>query len=245
MTRKDGRSPEDLRPIEITRNVLEYAEGSCLISVGKTKVLCAVSLEDKTPQFLKGTGVGWLTAEYGMIPRSTRERKPRERVRLDGRSVEIQRLVGRALRPIIDLNLIGERTLTVDIDVIQADGGTRTAGITGAFVALVDAIRWLKKTAVLPLSVPIVKNFVAAVSVAVLNGEPALDPDYEEDCNAQADYNLVMTDSGQWIEIQGTAEHAPISSEVLMRLLDLGRSGIVRIIEKQKAVLGFPQQPLP
>jgi ribonuclease PH len=234
-----------LRPIEIARSVLEYAEGSCLISVGKTKVLCSVSLEEKTPPFLKGTGVGWLTAEYGMVPRATRDRKPRERVRLDGRAVEIQRLVGRAIRPIVDLNLIGERTLTIDLDVIQADAGTRTAGITGAFIALVDAVWWLKKTAVIPRSSRLLRGIVAAVSVAVMDGTPILDPDYEEDSNAEADYNLVMTDSGRWIEIQGTAERSPVTPETLAGILDLGRAGILKIMEKQRAVLALTSQPLP
>lgn len=245
MRRKDGRGETELRPVEIVRNVLEYAEGSCLISIGKTKVVCSVSLEEKTPPFLKGTGVGWLTAEYGMLPRSTQERKPRERSRLDGRAVEIQRLVGRALRPVIDLNLIGERTLIVDVDVIQADGGTRTAGITGAFVALVDAVRWLKKTAIVSPSVQILKGMVAAVSVAILNDRVILDPNYEEDSNSLADYNLVMTDSGQWIEIQGTAEQAPITTKTVMEILEVAREGILQLIERQKAALGFPKQRLP
>lgn len=245
MKRKDGRSAEDLRPIEVVCNVLEYAEGSCLISLGKTKVVCSVSLEEKTAPFLKGTGVGWLTAEYGMLPRSTRERRPRERNRLDGRAVEIQRLIGRALRPVVDLTQIGERTLTVDIDVIQADAGTRTAGITGAFVALVDAVRWSKKTGVIPPPIRVIKHCVAAVSVAVIKNEIVLDPDYEEDSNAEADYNLVMTDSGHWIEIQGTAERAPVTSETLLQILEVGRRGILKVFEKQKQVLGLGSQPLP
>lgn len=236
--RRDGRALDKLRDIKITRNFLKTAEGSVLIEMGNTKVICTASLEDKVPQFLKDLDKGWVTAEYSMLPRSTPTRTPRESTsgRVGGRTHEIQRLIGRAMRSVVNLDALGKRTIWLDCDVIQADGGTRTASITGAFVALCDAIRYAMGNKIIE-RYP-VKDYVAAVSVGIVNGEPMLDLTYAEDSTAEVDMNIVMTGSGKFIEIQGTAETSPFDKEGLERLLELAESGIRKIINIQKGVLG-------
>ena len=237
--RPSKRLPDQLRNIRITRRYTRHAEGAVLIEAGDTKVLCTVSVEDKVPPFLKGKGQGWLTAEYGMLPRATNTRSDREAARgkQSGRTQEIQRLIGRALRAVVDLNALGERTMQIDCDVIQADGGTRTAGITGAFVAVHDAVSYLLDKKLLAAS-PI-RDFVAAVSVGVYQGVPVLDLDYPEDSACDTDMNVVMTGSGGLIEVQGTAEGAPFSRLEMDRLLALAELGIGELIAKQKAALGL------
>jgi len=237
MVRAGGRSYQNLRKVKITRNYIKYAEGSCLIEMGNTRVICTASVEDKVPQFLKGKGTGWITAEYGMLPRSCETRIPREggRGRGLGRSYEIQRLIGRSLRAVAALEVLGERTIWIDCDVIQADGGTRCAAITGAFIALVDALAKLKKEKIinkLPL-----KDFVAATSVGILEGKPILDLTYEEDSKAWVDMNVVMTGSGKFIEVQGTAETEPFSKADMDKLIGLARKGIEELIGIQKNAL--------
>jgi len=233
----DGRTPDQIRPVRITRGYLKYAEGSCLIEVGETRVICAASIEDKVPPFLKGTGTGWATAEYGMIPRSCRTRNVRDTTRgqAGGRTMEIQRLVGRSLRSVVDLKAIGERTIWLDCDVIQADGGTRTASVTGAFVALVEAMDYLVKQNQIK-RIP-VSDMLAAISVGIVNGVEMLDLCYDEDSVAAVDMNVVMTGSGKLVEIQGTAEGTPFGREKLMKLLDLSERGIATLLSKQKEVL--------
>jgi len=235
--RPSKRQPDQLRNIRITRRYTRHAEGAVLIEAGDTKVLCTVSVEDKVPPFLKGKGQGWLTAEYGMLPRATNTRSDREAARgkQSGRTQEIQRLIGRALRAVVDLNALGERTMQIDCDVIQADGGTRTAGITGAFVAVHDAVSYLLDKKLLAAS-PI-RDFVAAVSVGVYQGVPVLDLDYPEDSACDTDMNVVMTGSGGLIEVQGTAEGAPFSRAEMNALLDLANKGIQELIAAQKAAL--------
>jgi len=235
--RIDGRRYDQARPIKITRNYTKYAEGSVLIEVGETKVICTASIEEKVPGFLKGKGEGWITCEYNMIPRATHVRKPRDisRLKMDGRTMEIQRLIGRALRSVVDLKAIGERTIWIDCDVIQADGGTRTSSITGAFVALVDAVNKIHKKA--PFSVYPIREFVSAVSVGVVNGEKMVDLCYEEDSKAKVDMNIIMTDAGEFVEIQGTGEESPFSREELNQLLALGEKGIKQVIQVQKDTL--------
>ena len=235
--RPSKRLPDQLRNIRITRRYTRHAEGAVLIEAGDTKVLCTVSVEDKVPPFLKGKGQGWLTAEYGMLPRATNTRSDREAARgkQSGRTQEIQRLIGRALRAVVDLNALGERTMPIDCDVIQADGGTRTAGITGAFVAVHDAVSYLLDKKLLAAS-PI-RDFVAAVSVGVYQGVPVLDLDYPEDSACDTDMNVVMTGSGGLIEVQGTAEGAPFSRAEMNALLDLANKGIQELIAAQKAAL--------
>lgn len=237
MQRPSGRTPDQLRPITITRNFTKHAEGSVLIAFGDTKVLCNASIAEGVPRFLKGKGQGWLTAEYGMLPRSTDSRMGREAARgkQGGRTVEIQRLIGRSLRAAVDLSLLGENTITIDCDVIQADGGTRTASITGACVALVDALRYLQREKIIKTD-PLL-NMVASVSVGIYKGEAVLDLDYPEDSNADTDMNLVMTESGGMIEVQGTAEQAPFSEEELQKMLALGKQGIQELVQLQKAAL--------
>lgn len=232
--RIDGRKNEQIRPVKVTRNYTKYAEGSVYIEVGDTKVLCNVSVEERVPQFLKGLGEGWITAEYNMLPRSTGTRKVRDiaRLKLDGRTMEIQRLIGRALRSVVDLKALGERTLWIDCDVIQADGGTRTTSISGAFIAMVDAINKIHKTK--PFKVYPIRNFVAATSVGILNGEKILDLCYEEDSKAMVDMNIIMTDEGEFVEVQGTGEEKPFSRGELNELLDLGEKGIKQMIQVQK-----------
>lgn len=238
MSRIDGRENKELRPVKITTNYLMHANGSVLIEVGNTKVICAATVEDKPPTFLKGTGKGWITAEYSMLPASTQMRKPREssKGKLEGRTQEIQRLIGRALRSVVNLDELGERTIWIDCDVIQADGGTRTSSITGAFVALVYCIKSMIENGLIEKS-PI-KNYVAAVSVGIVGENKLLDLCYEEDSSAQVDMNLVMTEKGQFIEIQGTGEASPFGLEDLHELLDLGRAGINELIVYQKNALG-------
>jgi len=239
MIRIDKRSNIDLRPVKITRRYLKYPLGSVLIEMGETKVICTVSMEDKVPPFLKGTNQGWLTAEYGMLPGSTPERKVRDIVKgaINGRSQEIQRLIGRSLRAVVDFSKLGERTLWIDADVIQADGGTRTAAITGAFVALYDALEKLRREGIIK-EIPI-KEFVAAVSVGIVDGEILLDLSANEDMRAEVDLNVVMTESGKFVEIQGTAEKVPFTHEQLEQMLSLAKQGILKLIEIQKKTLGL------
>lgn len=232
--RYDGRKFDQIRHLKITRNYTKYAEGSVLIEAGDTKVLCTASLEDKVPPFLKGSGEGWITCEYNMLPRSTQVRKPRDisRGKIDGRTMEIQRLIGRALRAVVDLKALGERTIWIDCDVIQADGGTRTASITGAFVALVDAVNKLHKK--VPFDIYPIKQFVSAISVGVVGGIKMLDLCYEEDSRADVDMNIVMTNNGELIEIQGTGEKSTFSKKDLDELMALGEKGIKQIVVAQK-----------
>lgn len=234
-TRIDGRKKNELRPILMALGYVDYPEGSVLIEMGKTRVLCNVSLHDKVPDWLAGKGRGWLTAEYAMLPRATHTRTPRETKGLKGRTQEIRRLIGRSLRMAIDLEVLGERMITVDCDVIQADGGTRTASITGAYVALVLALRDLIDSGELPETV--LKSPVAAISVGIVDGEPHLDLCYEEDSQAEVDFNVVMDGDGRFIEVQGTAEGAPFDRKTLDRLLDMARDGIQELMSVQRAVL--------
>ncbi len=233
MMRLDGRGLDKIRRVQITRNYIKYAEGSCLIELGNTRVICNASIEETVPPFLKGTGTGWVTAEYGMLPRSCQTRI--QRGKDSGRTYEIQRLVGRSLRAICDMKPIGERTIWVDCDVIQADGGTRTASITGSFIALVDALNKLKKNGIVN-KIPI-RDFVAATSVGILNGEMLLDLAYDEDSKAEVDMNIVMTGAGEFIEIQGTAERKTFNKEQADKLLTLAKSGITELIGIQKNLL--------
>jgi ribonuclease PH len=233
--RADGRGPGDLRPVRITRNFLRFAEGSTLIELGDTRVVCAASIEERVPQWMRGSGGGWITGEYGMLPRATKDRTGREATAKSGRTAEIQRLVGRSLRAAVDLKAIGERTIWVDCDVLQADGGTRTAAITGGFVALVDALGLLKRTDAIR-TWP-VRTFVAATSVGLVGGTPMLDLAYVEDVKAEVDMNLVMTEPGEFIEIQGTGESRSFTRDELDQLMALGTAGIRRLIEIQKEAL--------
>ncbi len=235
--RPSARAPGQMRPVRFTRHYTKHAEGAVLAEFGDTKVLCTVSVEEKVPAFLKGQGQGWITAEYGMLPRSTGTRTDREAARgkQSGRTQEIQRLIGRSLRAVVDLQKLGERTLKVDCDVLQADGGTRTASISGAYVALVDALNWL--IAADKLSVSPLTDSVAAVSVGVYQGVPVLDLDYAEDSTCDTDMNVVMTGSEGIIEVQGTAEGAPFDREKLDDLLDLAAAGIMDITLMQRAAL--------
>jgi ribonuclease PH len=235
--RTDNRRLDQMRQVEIETGYLKTAEGSALITVGHTRVLCAASIEDGVPQFLRGSGKGWVTAEYAMLPRATLKRTPREvtKGRPSGRTHEIQRLIGRSLRAVVDLDALGERSVLVDCDVIQADGGTRTASITGAFVALAMALDQLSKFGALKKS-PIL-DFVAATSVGIVGGEPMLDLDYEEDSRADVDMNIIMTGAGKFIEVQATAEHRPFDDTQLNGLIDLARQGIRDLIDIQKRVV--------
>ena len=236
--RANGRGWNEIREVKITRDYLKYPEGAVLIEMGNTKVICTASLEDKVPAFLKNTGKGWLTAEYSMIPMSTHIRTPREstRGRVGGRTHEIQRLIGRSLRAVTDLNTFGEKTIYIDCDVIQADGGTRTASITGGFVALVDLFRNLKKKGIVS-KVP-VGDYVSAVSVGVVDGQLNLDLEYEEDSRAEVDMNFIMTGNGLFIEVQGTAEEVPFSRDLFDKMTDLAIHGIMEITKKQVEILG-------
>jgi len=238
MSREDGRQYDELRKIEIINNYLLHAEGSVLISSGDTKVICTASIEEKVPPFLKGKGQGWITAEYGMLPRSTGTRKIRESTRgkVDGRTQEIQRLIGRALRAVVDLDALGERTIWIDCDVIQADGGTRTASITGAFVALVEALR--KQIAEGKIETLPIKHYVSAVSMGVVNDKVLLDLCYTEDFGAKVDMNVVMTDAEEFIEVQGTGEEAPFNKNEFDELLAVGMKGCKELINIQKEILG-------
>ncbi len=235
--RHDGRKPNQIRPLKIKRRYTRSAPGSVLIQAGRTTVLCTASVEESVPPWMKGQGRGWVTAEYGMLPGSTSPRKPRDRGgKIDGRTTEIQRLIGRSLRAVVDLDALGERMITVDCDVLEADGGTRTASITGAFVALVDALRAVQPLLPDPRRTPLITS-LAAVSVGIVNGTPLLDLDYQEDVEAEVDMNLVMTGRGEFVEIQGTGEEATFTDEQLAQLLALGRTGIKTLIEHQKAAL--------
>lgn len=235
--RPSGRAANEIRPVTITRNYTKHAEGSVLIEFGDTKVLCNASVEERVPGFLKGSGQGWVTAEYGMLPRSTGSRMYRESAKgkQGGRTMEIQRLIGRSLRAAVDLNELGEHTITVDCDVLQADGGTRTASITGGFVALADAIQYLLDKKKISQS-PIV-NHVASISVGIYQGTPVADLDYPEDSNCETDMNIVMNDQGGYIEIQGTAEGNAFATDELQQMLSLGRDAIAGLIEKQRTAL--------
>ncbi|HCB12648.1 MAG TPA: ribonuclease PH [Gammaproteobacteria bacterium] len=238
--RPSTRAANELRPIRITRQFTRHAEGSVLVEFGDTRLICTASVEERVPPFLKGKGRGWVTAEYGMLPRATHTRTQREasRGRQDGRTLEIQRLIGRSLRAVMDLEALGERTITIDCDVIQADGGTRTAAITGGFVALADAVRYLINRK------PIKKNplhgQVASVSVGIYQGVPVLDLDYAEDSEAETDMNVVMNDAQAFIEIQGTAEGHAFRMEELQSMLELARGGIAELLAKQRTALGLP-----
>ncbi|MBV1774468.1 ribonuclease PH [Burkholderiaceae bacterium DAT-1] len=236
--RASGRSAEQLRTVRITRNYTCHAEGSVLIEMGQTKVLCTASVEESVPPFLKGKGEGWVTAEYGMLPRSTHSRMKREAAqgKQSGRTQEIQRLIGRSLRAVVDLKALGERQITLDCDVLQADGGTRCASITGAFIALMDACNKLVAAGKLPASP--VRDHVAAISVGIVNGEPVLDLDYPEDSGCDTDMNVVMTGAGGFVELQGTAEGTPFSRAEMNTLLELAERGIAELIAAQKAALG-------
>lgn len=236
--RSDNRTPEQLRPVKITPEFITTAEGSVLIEVGNTRVICTASIEETVPQFLRNTGKGWISSEYSMLPRSTLTRTPREvaKGRPSGRTHEIQRLIGRSLRAVTDLARLGERTIWIDCDVIQADGGTRTASITGAFVALGLAVEKLVEAGSLPAAP--VKDFVGAVSVGIVDGEVLLDLCYEEDSRADVDMNFVMTAAGKMVELQATAEHQAFDDAQLAKMMEFAKRGVRQLIEKQQAVLG-------
>jgi ribonuclease PH len=239
--RFDGRQPNELRPVNIAPGILDFAEGSCLVEFGKTRVLCAASVEDRQPPFLRGTQSGWVTAEYSMLPRATPTRSQREveRGRPGGRTQEIQRLIGRSLRGVVNLELLGPRTITLDCDALQADGGTRTASITGAWVALSLAVQKLVKAGVVSESA--ITSQVAAISVGIVKGVPVLDLPYEEDSTAEVDFNVVMTGADEFVEVQGTAEHRPFSRGAMDDLVDLARDGILRLFELQREALAKAQ----
>lgn len=237
MIRNDGRRPDELRDVKITRRYLRFAEGSVLIEVGDTKVICSATIEDKVPSFLRGSGKGWITAEYSMLPRSSKKRIPRESSlgRVGGRTHEIQRLIGRSLRAVVDLVALGERTIWVDCDVIQADGGTRTASITGGYIAVVDTLRTLVEQGIIE-SLPIIDS-VAAVSVGVVKGEILLDLTYQEDSQAVVDMNIVMTGGRRFVEVQGTAEVTPFTHEDMTRMIQLASRGIEELTRRQRSIL--------
>lgn len=237
--RADGRAVDELRQVTIERGWSEHAEGSALISFGNTRVLCTASFTPGVPKWLTGKGKGWLTAEYAMLPRATNERSQRESVKgkLGGRTHEISRLIGRSLRAAIDLEALGENTIVLDCDVLQADGGTRTAAITGAFVALVDAVDWARANKHVPRKAEVITDSISAVSVGIIDGVPMLDLPYEEDVRADTDMNIVMTGSGQFVEVQGTAEQEPFSTDELMQLLELATKGNANLAKLQAEVL--------
>ena len=237
-SRLGGRAPDQLRPVTITRNWLDHAEGSVLVEFGKTRVLVAASVTEGVPRWRKGSGLGWVTSEYAMLPRSTNTRSDRESVkgRIGGRTHEISRLIGRSLRAVIDYKALGENTIVIDCDVLQADGGTRTASITGAYVALADAVNWLRSRGALA-GEPLLGS-VAAISVGVIDGVPMLDLPYEEDSRAEVDMNIVCTGEGRFVEVQGTAEGAPFDRDVLNSLLDLGLAGCAELTRLQNEALG-------
>ncbi len=236
--RPSGRANNELRPVTLTRHYTKHAEGSVLVECGDTKVLCTASVSTRVPNFLRGKEQGWVTAEYGMLPRSTGERMGREAARgkQGGRTMEIQRLIGRSLRAAVDLKALGENSIALDCDVIQADGGTRTASITGAWVALVDALRYMQENKIIKTD-PLVAQ-IAAISVGIYKGEPVMDLDYPEDCDCETDMNLVMNDKGGFIEVQGTAEGAAFDSDELNAMLGLGKDAITRLMEIQRKALG-------
>lgn len=238
MFRSNNRKFNEIRPIKITRNYIKYAEGSTLIEMGDTKIICTASVEDKVPLFLRGTRRGWISAEYSMIPRANQIRNIRDSVKgkINGRSSEIQRLIGRSLRSVVDLAGLGERTMWIDCDVVQADGGTRISAIIGSFIALFDALNYLKAEGQI-IEIPI-KDYVGAISAGIVDGEMLLDLNFEEDSHAQVDLNMVMTEKGEVIEIQGTAEGKPFSKTNLQELIKLAETGIKQIIEQEKKMLG-------
>jgi ribonuclease PH len=233
--RIDKRKSDELRKVKLTRNYIKSAEGSVLIEMGDTKVICTATVENSVPPFLRGKGTGWVTAEYAMLPRSSGQRIQRERSKVGGRTHEIQRLIGRSLRSVVDMKALGERSVLIDCDVIQADGGTRTASITGAYVALVDALQHMEKQGLIE-AVP-VNDYLAAISVGIVGGKPMLDLCYTEDSTAEVDMNLVMTGKGRIVEVQGTAEGEPFSKAELSELLTLGEKGIRALVKKQKEML--------
>jgi ribonuclease PH len=241
--RIDGRAPNQLREVKITPNFMEYAEGSCLIEMGKTRVICTATVENRVPPHVYGTGKGWITAEYSMLPRSSSQRIMRDGVRgkIGGRSHEIQRLIGRSLRAVFDLDRFGERTIILDCDVIQADGGTRTASITGSFVAMALAMERLRKNN--KLNIQPIKDYLAAISVGVVEGAPVLDLCYMEDAQAEVDMNMVLTGSGDFVEIQGTAEAKPFSMDAFFEMQDLAAQGIRQLIQVQKDLLKLEITP--
>lgn len=233
--RVDKRKTDELRKVKITKNYIKSAEGSVFFEMGDTKVICTATIENSVPPFLRGKGTGWVTAEYAMLPRSSPQRIQRERSKVGGRTHEIQRLIGRSLRSVVDMKALGERSVLIDCDVVQADGGTRTASITGAYIALVEALRHAKKQGMIE-TIP-VTDYLAAVSVGIVDGKPMLDLCYIEDSTAETDMNLVMTGKGGIVEVQGTAEGAPFSKAELAKLLALGEKGIKTLIKKQKEIL--------
>jgi len=235
--REDGRLAMGIRKIKVKTNYLQHAEGSCLFEIGNTKVVCSASVEDGVPRFLKGQGTGWITSEYSMLPRSCKSRVPREssRGKQSGRTLEIQRLIGRALRSVVDMDALDERTIWIDCDVLEADGGTRCASITGSFIALCLALDHMKKQKMID-RIP-VSGFVGAISVGVVNGNNYLDLNYREDSSAEVDMNIVMTESGKFVEVQGTAEREPFSREQMDELLELAKKGVEKLIEEQKTAL--------
>jgi ribonuclease PH len=232
MVRPDGRKFDELRKIEIERNFIKYAEGSCLISLGNTKVICTATVERNVPNFLKGTGSGWITSEYGMLPRSTQTRNLRDRI--SGRNMEIQRLIGRSLRSVVDLKILGERTVWIDCDVIQADGGTRIASVIGGFISLVDCLHYLFKEKMIE-KIPIV-DLLGGISVGIWKGNYILDLTFEEDSQAEVDMNIIMKANGEFVEIQGTAEKNSFSQKDLISLIDLGKKGIEEIIDWERNI---------
>lgn len=233
--RPDGRQTDQLRPLYMERNVAKFAEGSCLIKLGDTHMLVTATVEDRVPPFMKGKGSGWVTAEYSMLPRSGRQRNNRDIMKPNGRTMEIQRLIGRAMRSVVDLERMGERTITLDCDAIQADGGTRCAAITGAYVACYDAMRWMIKQRM--IRDILLKEPLAAISVGIYRNTEILDLNYDEDSQAETDMNVVMTGSGKFVELQGTAERDPFGVDVLGRLLKLANKGVAELVEAQRAVL--------
>jgi ribonuclease PH len=245
MTRSDGRAADQLRPVSFHRGWLDHAEGSVLVTFGRTRVLCAASLTEGVPRWRKGTGQGWVTAEYAMLPRSTNTRSDRESVkgRLGGRTQEISRLVGRSLRAVVDLSALGENTIVLDCDVLQADGGTRTAAITGAYVALADAITWATRHGLVAEGARVLTGSVAAVSVGIVDGEARLDLHYDDDVTADTDMNVVMTGDGRFVEVQGTAEGEPFDRALLDSLLDLAAAGCGQLRALQEAALSAPLDP--
>ena len=237
MTRNDGRKPDELRKVKVTKNYIKYAEGSCLIEFGNTKIITTASVEQGVPSFMRGKGLGWVTAEYSMIPRSCRSRVPREasKGRLGGRTQEIQRLVGRSMRSIVDMRKLGERTIWMDCDVIQADGSTRCASITGSFISLALALEKIRKDKLID-SIPLADH-VAAVSVGIVNGVRMLDLDYDEDSNSEVDMNIIMTGGGKFIELQGTAERKPFAKSDMDHMVELAHKGVNELVVLQKKVL--------
>jgi ribonuclease PH len=237
--RPSNRQPDEMRKVTLERGVAKYPEGSCLVTFGETKVLCTASVEEKAPSWLRGSGKGWVTAEYAMLPRATHERTRREVTsgKPSGRTQEIQRLIGRSLRAVVDLTALGERQISIDCDVIQADGGTRTASITGAWVALHDAVKWMETRGMLSGSKQPLKDHVAAISCGIVLGKPVIDLDYLEDSSAETDANFVMTGRGGIVEVQGTAEAEPFSESELMNMLSLAKQGTARLVALQKAAV--------